>query len=99
MRGVSDRRRSNTLDLAGKVRVPRGCGPFGNPEKTGRRGFPRYQKPSPGMVLEGDEEPGLDERRFGIARKRKRKVEKCDYFDLDKPRKICYTLFVGRLTD
>ena len=27
-------RRYNTLDLAGKVSVPRGCGPFGNPGGT-----------------------------------------------------------------
>ena len=26
-------RRYNTLDLAGKVSVPRGCGPFGNPKE------------------------------------------------------------------
>lgn len=30
-------RRYNTLDLAGKVSVPRGCGPFGNPGEKGRR--------------------------------------------------------------
>ena len=30
-------RRYNTLDLAGKVSVPRGCGPFGNPGEEGRR--------------------------------------------------------------
>ena len=30
-------RRYNTLDLAGKVSVPRGCGPFGNPGDEGRR--------------------------------------------------------------
>ena len=29
-------RRYNTLDLAGKVSVPRGCGPFGNPGDEGR---------------------------------------------------------------
>ena len=30
-------RRYNTLDLAGKVSVPRDCGPFGNPGDEGRR--------------------------------------------------------------
>ena len=30
-------RRYNTLDLAGKVSVPRGCGPFGNPGEEERR--------------------------------------------------------------
>ena len=30
-------RRYNTLDLAGKVSVPRGCGPFGNPREEERR--------------------------------------------------------------
>ena len=30
-------RRYNTLDLAGKVSVPRGCGPFGNPGNEERR--------------------------------------------------------------
>ena len=30
-------RRYNTLDLAGKVSVPRGCGPFGNPVEERRR--------------------------------------------------------------
>ena len=30
-------RRYNTLDLAGKVSVPRGCGPFENPGEEGRR--------------------------------------------------------------
>ena len=30
-------RRYNTLDLAGKVSVPKGCGPFGNPGDEGRR--------------------------------------------------------------
>ena len=30
-------RRYNTLDLASKVSVPRGCGPFGNPGEEGRR--------------------------------------------------------------
>ena len=30
-------RRYNTLDLASKVSVPRGCGPFGNPGDKGRR--------------------------------------------------------------
>ena len=35
--GLSLARRYNTLDLAGKVSVPRGCGPFGNPGDEGRR--------------------------------------------------------------
>ena len=35
--GLSLARRYNTLDLAGKVSVPRGCGPFGNPGEEGRR--------------------------------------------------------------
>ena len=30
-------RRYNTLDLAGKVSVPRGCGPFENPGEEERR--------------------------------------------------------------
>ena len=32
-------RRYNTLDLAGKVSVPRGCGPFGNPREGGDGGL------------------------------------------------------------
>ena len=32
-------RRYNTLDLAGKVSVPRGCGPFGNPKEGGDGGL------------------------------------------------------------
>lgn len=37
-------RRYNTLDLAGKVSVPRGCGPFGNPRISLRLAFPLIRK-------------------------------------------------------
>lgn len=53
-------RRYNILDLAGKVSVPRGCGPFGNPGDKGRWGLRRRDGNFPfgaaTVVRSGDED-------------------------------------------
>lgn len=53
-------RRYNTLDLASKVSVPRGCGPFGNPGDEGRRRLGRRNGNFPfgaaTVVRSGDED-------------------------------------------
>ena len=53
-------RRYNILDLAGKVSVPRGCGPFGNPGDKGRRRLRRRDGCFPSgaatVVRSGDED-------------------------------------------